>query len=209
MGFVGNPTALSSMKKQQGPPSKTVPPTLSAKATYRRALQFLTAAKRLYASAKSHSQLGNPTYFLYFHTIELAFKAYLCSYGIEPNRGHELQKVYHQCRALGLVVGPDDLTNLGNVVTLLESGNEDHGFRYFKPRNGNLPDLAWTRETSARLLRVVARRMREIEYTSFPGPPVSGFLVVGKPRRGVPRRTFRRCLSRAPEVSARSRERTF
>jgi len=158
-----------------------IPHSRSATATYVRSLEFLTAGNRLYAlGAKHRARLSNPIYFLYFHAIELAFKAYLYSYNIEPPRNHDLVQRYDDCHRVGLVVGPHDLTNIRNVLRLLESGNQDHAFRYFNPDNGNLPDLRWTKSVAADLLRVVGRRMRAIGYTSRPGPAVSVRLVVSR-----------------------------
>ena len=172
---------ITPMKRQR----RKSPHGLSAKATYRRALQFLTAANRLYVPVRNRSLLHHPIYFLYFHAIELAFKAYIHSYNLAPTRSHRLQELYKQCKKLGLVVGPHDLTNVGNVVTLLDSGNEGHGFRYFNPDSGNLPDLSWTRDMAGQLLRVVVRRMHAIGYTSAVGPPVGIRLVFGKtPKKG-------------------------
>jgi len=72
----------------------------------------------------------------YFHPLELGLKASLCACGkpIErtSRRHHQLTKLYEECRTLGLVVDPDDKVGLGNIVSSLESGNEGHGFRYFR-----------------------------------------------------------------------------
>jgi hypothetical protein len=56
------------------------------------------------------SEFSNPIYFLYFHAMELALKAYLVAQkvqiaGTHRRRGHPVKDLYEECRRLGLIVG--------------------------------------------------------------------------------------------------------
>ena len=76
-----------------------------------RAREFYTAAEQVFGQQGS-SALSWPLYFLYFHTLELAFKAFLRSHGFSTaqllKKRHQLSKLYEDCRQLGLVIGPRD-----------------------------------------------------------------------------------------------------
>jgi hypothetical protein len=74
--------------------------------------------------------LQSPLYLLYNHAAELAFKAFLMAKNIPFPKTHELAKLYAECRSLGLVIGPNDRFEIGTIVSLLDSGNKDQGFRY-------------------------------------------------------------------------------
>src|SRR5262245_56693721 len=91
------------------------------------ARQYHIAANTLFSVARDNA---SPVYFLYTHTIELALKAYLRSLGCSVPRGregHDLPSVLEKCRAKGLRITRD----LADVIRLLQSENEFHGFRYF------------------------------------------------------------------------------
>jgi HEPN domain-containing protein len=126
------------------------------------ARQYHEAAEELFAAGERRASAGGQraitalTYFLYFHTMELAFKAYLRAYDRPIPKTHELTKLYEECRTLGLVIGLDDRISIGNIVNLLESGNEYQGFRYFNLNPTSQPDLAWTREVGDALMRKVS-----------------------------------------------------
>jgi hypothetical protein len=101
--------------------------------------------------------------FLYAHSIGLALKSFLRAQGLpivegkSPRCHHRLTKLYEECKALGLNIGPpDDRTDIGTIVYLLDGANEDQGLRYFNMKSASFPDLAWTRETVEKLVRVVA-----------------------------------------------------
>jgi len=121
-------------------------------------------------------------YFEYSHAAELAFKAFLRCHYPEVEYGHGLMPYYERCRALGLQIGPDDRTQIGNIVTLLDSANKDQGLRYFM-NLGVVPDLAWTSEVVGRLLNVVEGHVARAEpdHLSGLGKPVGIFLIAGKP----------------------------
>jgi HEPN domain-containing protein len=101
-----------------------------------------------------HQQAESPLYFLFVHTIALAFKAYLRSRGIvtpRGQRGHALRDLLEQCHRNGLQVDLD----LRNVVQLLESENSRHGFRYFVFEGTGRPDINYLREVVNELMRVI------------------------------------------------------
>jgi hypothetical protein len=127
------------------------------------------------------SEFSDPMYFLYFHTIELALKAYLLSQdvpiaGTYRRRGHPVLKLYEECRELGLIVGPDDHFDIRNIVDLL--GNEFQSFRYFSIQSRELPALAWTRKAVAALLDVVAACVEQrFPGSNIPGPAVKADII--------------------------------
>jgi hypothetical protein len=83
-----------------------------------------------------------------------------------------------------LVIGPDDRTQIGNIVALLDSGNEEYGFRYFMGP-GPLPDLAWTGEVVGRLIEAVEPHVMRAdnEHPSGSGKIVGIRLIIGKPTK--------------------------
>jgi hypothetical protein len=150
-----------------------------------RAREFFSAAEELFASAnrpQAPNKWLNPIYFSYSHAVELALKAFLRSHNPEVDFGHVLTKIYGDCVALGLVIDANDQTQIANIVRLLDSGNEESGFRYFMGP-GALPDLAWTREVVGRLLDAVEPHVNRAEanHSSGLGKAVGIRLVVGKP----------------------------
>jgi len=112
--------------------------------------------------------------------VELALKAYLRAHNIK-RRGHELSALYKECRGLGLKISADDRIGLGNIVGLLEEGNEDMAFRYFSLKGGGSPELSWTREVVGQLMQAVTAFV-EPDGPAPPGPPIKIRFVVGKPR---------------------------
>ena len=154
-------------------------------------MAFLNFAREYFAAAEcvsSHAKnLANPGYFLYFHTVELLFKAYLRAHGLpimSTNReSHNLTELYEECRKLGLVVGTNDRFQIGNIVSLLEEGNEYQGFRYFHLKGAVIPELGWTREVVGELLKSVESHVEAFsKQGSSPGVAAKLVLMVGKPR---------------------------
>ena len=154
------------------------------------ARQYQKAASRLLHSVLSETPeghqvpLSDPIYFLYFHTAELAFKAFLRFHGKAVPRGqagHDVVKLHQRCRALGLRInaGPHELQN---VVKLLASGNDDHGFRYFNVKSTAIPDLSWTRDVVDSLIQTIRDQMGDGDTQAEPGSAVKVVLVVGKPQ---------------------------
>jgi hypothetical protein len=144
------------------------------------AIRYLGAANKLLSmqsqQTKKKPEVGpwaSPIYFLYFHSIELALKAYLWSVNVNPQRIHTITKLYKQCLNQKLPSGVRDLTGLANVINLLESNSEGVGFRYFDPTSkGSLPELKWTQKEANRLLKTVAQSLRRKGFTRKPKPIV-------------------------------------
>jgi hypothetical protein len=122
------------------------------------ARQYQRAANLVY---ESDNKLWNPIYFLYLHAIELALKAYLRVQDIpivadRKRKHHHITELYEECRSLGLIVGtPMDAVDIQNVIVLLDGANEEQGFRYFKKKGSNIPDLRRTRNAVEKLLQAV------------------------------------------------------
>jgi HEPN domain len=136
-----------------------------AMAFFFRAREFFSAAEELFASENRPTAPNawmNPIYFAYSHAMELALKAFLRSHNPEVKFGHKLTDLHKECRALGLVIGPDDRTQICNIVALLDSGNEESGFRYIMG-SGPIPGLAWTREVVGRLIEAVEPHVMQAE----------------------------------------------
>ena len=150
-----------------------------------RAREFFNAAEELFASAnrpQAPNKWVNPIYFSYSHAAELALKAFLRSHNPKVEFGHKLADLYGECSALGLMIGPDDRTQIENIVALLDSVNEESGLRYFMGP-GALPDLAWTREVVGRLLDAVEPHANSAEANqpSGLGKVVGIRIIIGKP----------------------------
>jgi hypothetical protein len=79
--------------------------------------------------------------------------------------------------------------HLASVVTLLASENDSHGFRYFNPNVGTIPELPWTRDVVDALVCVVGDHV-EAQGHRFPPEGVAKMqFVIGKLPRwdAVPR----------------------
>jgi hypothetical protein len=155
------------------------------------AREYHDAADELFAVSErrprvhpDHRPLSSPLSLLYFHALELGLKAFLraCGKPIEgtSRRHHQLTKLYEECRTLGLVVDPDDRVGLGNIVNLLESGNEGHGFRYFRSGSVVTADLAWTREIVQRFIVVIAREVERRDPNALAPPRPAKMIVTVK-----------------------------
>jgi len=163
---------------------------VSAMATLHMARQYHEAADELFAVNERRKgtvdqyKIDDPVYLLYFQTVELALKAFLRSHGLPiagtNRKGHNLKALHEECQALGLKLGADDRLTIGNIIGLLVSGNVDHGFRYYSKKATSLPDLSWTREVVADLMRVVAPEVvaRDIPPAK---PSVKGVMTFPKP----------------------------
>jgi len=149
---------------------------------------FLKLAREFYKLAERSSDLeaslSKPLYFLYFHALELAFKAFLRSHHVptselqKKDKGHTSTVLYEDCRKLGLVIGPGDQTDIGNVVNMLQMANEYQGLRYFNPDLKSLPTLAWTRGTVGELISVLEANFGVA--VTVPGPAAKLIFVFGK-----------------------------
>jgi len=116
--------------------------------------------------------------------LELGLKAFLRACGLEiegtSRKSHQLTKLYDECRRLGLVVDQDDRFGLGNIVDLLESGNEGHGFRYFQSGSVITADLAWVREVVQRLIVAIVREVEDRDPNAHDPPQLAKMVVTVK-----------------------------
>jgi hypothetical protein len=164
-------------------PKTKATPEIEPKSFLYRAREFYATAERAFDPEKPFSW---PLYFLYFNTIELAFKAFLRWHKLPMRelggkKGHQLIRLYERCRGLGLVIGPADRFQIGNVVNLLERANECQGLLYFNPDLVSLPSLEWTRQIAQELIQTVESRL-EVEPNPAPGPAVKMMIVWDRPR---------------------------
>jgi hypothetical protein len=88
----------------------------------------------------------------------LALKAFLRAHDLPiltARKSHKLSDLYRESRDLGLVIGPNDSFEIGNIVSLLDSANKYQGIRYFSLESGVTADLLRLREVTAELMRAV------------------------------------------------------
>jgi hypothetical protein len=103
--------------------------------TYQAAGDTLCSA--LYDHTKNHHGL-DPLYTLYFHAVELALKGLLRADGRTTGdlfgMKHDLPKLYAECK--NRLAGLEDTTreSIGGVISLLDQGNRNQGFRYYSPK---------------------------------------------------------------------------
>jgi hypothetical protein len=185
-------------------PAKKPQQPVSAEAFLNMARDYADAANELFMVADARPKtrghmppLSSPLYFLYSHAAESAFKAFLTANGIPIGEiaqrlRHNLPKLYERSRNLGLVIGGSDRLQIGNVVSLLHSENEDNGFRYYNlgtpPASGPpgsmpsvaIPDLSWVREVTGELLKAVEPH---ISGNAAPGGVVKFTFIVSKPEQ--------------------------
>lgn len=156
-----------------------------------RAREYHDAGNELFAVSEgrprivpNHRPLSSPLSLLYFHTLELGLKAFLRAHGLPiegtSRRSHKLTKLYDECRTLGLVVDQDDRVGLGNIVGLLESGNERQGFRYFSSGSAVTADLTWTREIVQRFIVVISREVEQRDPNAHAPPRVARMVMTVK-----------------------------
>lgn len=123
--------------------------------------------------------------FLYFHTLELLLKSYLRAHGRRVREGHKISEIYRQAQQLGLRLQHDPL-GLHNIVSLLDSGNKDNGFRYFTLKSGSEPDLNWTRRIVGELVQVVTPFVESASDRSAVNKPVKLVLKFSEPASRKP-----------------------
>jgi hypothetical protein len=152
------------------------------------ARKYQKAGSRLLDSIKgdkadAQRALSDPIYFLFAHTLELAFKAFLLfrseAIPMSAKAGHDIVALHRQCAALGLRL-KEDADSLSRVVEMLATENEHHGFRYFDPvkgNNGTIPALPWTCDVVNALIAVIREQLGD----TIPDGPVKVQFIVGKP----------------------------
>jgi HEPN domain-containing protein len=151
--------------------------------TYAKPKAYLNFARQYFQAAEelsgSKSRVDDAQYYLYFHATELLLKAYLRAHEREP-WSHELSDLLKECRDLGLSIDSEDKYGLQNIVSLLESGNVEMGFRYFTLKSGSIPDMGWTREVVGKLMKAVSAVV-DPTCDSRAGVAVKLVAVIGKP----------------------------
>lgn len=158
-------------------------------------ISFLNRARHFYMASERvfepQDQLLNmPLYFLYFHILDLTFKAFLRSCNVSTQElkdriGHSLVALYGGCRSCGFRIGPNDQVDIENVVNLLEGANEEQGLRYFNSTLKGLPSLSWTCEVIQKAIRNVESRL---EATGQATPlPASKLVFIWDVPRAAPK----------------------
>jgi hypothetical protein len=147
--------------------SKKAVPEVGAKAFLYMARQYHAAAEELFAgrerriSSGSQPERDDPIYFLYYHAIELAFKAYRRAHNLPNEETHSLKKLYQECQELKLVIGPE--FHIQNLVNLLESGSKEYlRFRYFSLKSSSLPEFAWIREGVGAMMQTISDKIHAL-----------------------------------------------
>jgi hypothetical protein len=151
----------------------------SAMALLNYARKYHQAAEIVFDKAGTDPGLTPVLNFLYFHTVELLLKSYLRAHGRE-RRGHKISELYDETRQLGLSI-QDDPWGLQNIVSLLQSGNVDMGFRYFTLKSGSEPELSWTRRIVGELLQIVTPVVESTIDKSVLGKPAHFKITLSMP----------------------------
>jgi hypothetical protein len=94
-------------------------------------------------------------YFLYYHSVELALKAFLRSHQQPVSLVHAISDLYQNCKQFGKSISGVDERDFLGVVQLLEQANKNQGLRYPLNMGRAFPDLNWTREVVERLLQSI------------------------------------------------------
>ena len=141
------------------------------------AREYHSAANTLFPIAKD---VTSPIYFLYVHTLELIFKAYLGLHGCSVPQIHDLESLFKSCQKHGLHVNRE----LANIIRLLESENKIHGFRYSALVSTGIPEIGYLRHVVDDLMVTVASN---VEKTLSKGSDKGVVLkfIVGKPEKKV------------------------
>jgi hypothetical protein len=147
-----------------------------------RGCEFFAAAEQV---LDKNNLLNMPLYFLYFHTLELTMKAYLRFQNVptkelKNKKGHDIVALYQDCRALGLVIDPQEQTNVFNIIKMLSEANAYEGLRYFNPKLEGLPSRDYTREIVKYLLDLVGSIVEPTPR--IPEPATKLVFVFGKPQ---------------------------
>jgi len=154
-------------------PKKVPKPSVGAFLNMAR--EYHLAATTLFPIAKD---VTSPIYFLYAHTLELVFKAYLGSHGCSVPQIHDLASLCKSCQKHGLQVN----RQLANVIHLLESENKLHGFRYFAFISTSLPEIGYLRQIVDDLMVTVTKDAeKRLSKDSNNGVVLK--LIVGKPEK--------------------------
>lgn len=113
----------------------------NAKAFFNKALDYQRAANELF-DVRQQPPISDPVNFPYFHSLELALKAFLRSRDLpvpSGQEGHRVTNLHAKCLQVGLVIGPVKGFDAKYLLSVQEAGNEHQAFRYFYPRSRLLP----------------------------------------------------------------------
>jgi hypothetical protein len=146
--------------------------------------QFCRAADSLLGLRRSKDDSLDPVYLLYFHSTELALKAFMRFRGkktseLKTDWRHNLEKLHADAIVCGLAPEPADAFELSNVVNLLHSGNKGEAFRYFTLESRVMPDIAWASTIVNAVIRLVERRTGYAQTKSRSAVKLD--LIVGPP----------------------------
>jgi len=101
-----------------------------------------------------------PAYYLAMHSIELSFKAYMCSRGMTigdlKNYRHNIRACYLQARRLGLTDHFAATCSDLQAIRMLMKLNADHALRYIKTGDKRFPSWAIVEPLAVRLHQVVS-----------------------------------------------------
>lgn len=138
------------------------------------ARDFRDASERVFDPLNNRNR---PLLYLYFHTLELAFKAFLLSHSVTSITGHNLAGLYAECCKHGLAVKPS--CEPDNVIRLLTSANDEQGLRYFSNKAKGHPEISWTREVVYEVYQTVESHIGP----HIPGPAARLQITFGKPQK--------------------------
>lgn len=140
-------------------------------------------------------QIGLPVRFLYSHSAELFFKAFLQIRGytgkgaLKKKFGHNLGKLLGECNTLGLTLKNQDVASFTNLISFLQAGHSEYEFRYFE-ESFNTADPNWISEEIGKLALAVkaeVEKERQIfiekvsqEKRQFYDAPVKILISIGK-----------------------------
>lgn len=117
--------------------------------------KYYLCANILISSFPKHSPPGifmptlYPVSFLYFHTLELLFKSFLCVQAKTPPKIHDLSKLYEECLKYGLQIKDNYPFDLYNIVYLLDTANKNHEFRYYNEESDVTANPIWIKDVLA------------------------------------------------------------
>lgn len=147
-----------------GPTSKTeseMPPIVALGG----AKEFFSAARMLTQSKNwLPSPTQDPAYTLYFHSLELALKAFLRYRQVPTDElrrhelGHDISALLERSIVEGLALSPELLAHIRTLAGILNEANRYQGLRYWNG-GGDIPNPDWTTETIEQLLSAVTARV--------------------------------------------------
>ena len=148
---------------------------------------FLTFGRQYNVAANILIDLDDsldvPIYYLFSHSIELLFKAYLRCLGESipmGKAGHDLPGFLNACKDCGLVVDLD----LWNVVELLNSENSQmYGYRYPNSCSASRPALPFLQPVANQLLDRISAILKAKATPNLSDQAVAIKLIWGQPRK--------------------------